>query len=1089
MDEGKLLGQKSKTSVKKRAMVFFIAMVLMLGLLPASGFNAFAATTLTSHVKIEMAETSSVSAGTIRYVNQSQTYGAQYFYSSYWGSNTSVAGIQCNLASISMGLSYIGANKLPAAMTAFSGVSSAISGSGESISNPSSISAGIDRMQNGNGKYSPVIIHMSAYHTSGSTYEHWVVVADRVSGDTYYIVDPAYGIGASAYYTAQIRGNTLTAWGKNSTIDDYYQFYNPNGSISSTPSNASVSTDKPAYTIGETVTITPSATGADHFTMRICYGTYGGDTTVYSDFDGFVGSKTYTPTKTGTYIVRVSAVGSSGVFIDAECTFKVVAAPSNAAVTTNKTLYRLGETVTITPSGNNIDHYTMRIWLGEVGGNGTVVYSDFDGFTGAKSFTPTITGKYIVRVSAINQGGTFIDAECSFTVTDVPTNASVSTDKSSYALGEIVTITPYADGVNRFTIRICYGVYGSDTTVYSDFEGFLGSKTFSPTEAGTYIVRVSAVSASGEFADAQCSFEVEDPSATISGLSMPDSIDIGTTPVLEGTVTANFDFTWVWVGVDKKGQNGHLTQAQANPMSSNYDISGLLNQLEFSILSAGEYTLKVEATGCGKYWILFAKDFTVTDEPVTSTVSFNPQLGIVSPTSKTVTRGNAYGELPTPTRELYAFDGWFTAAVDGELITEKTIVTASSDHVLYAHWSYICENGHDYQEQVTEPSCTEGGYTTHTCSRCGGSYVAEETAALGHDWGEWCPVPINFCTDPRIEDRTCNRCGATESHTLSPGGHTPGEPVKENAIAPTCEAAGGYDMVVYCSACGAETSREHTDTPALGHNWNEPEYVWADDYGIVTATRTCKNDANHKETETVNTTSEVTKPATYDAEGEITYTAVFENEAFTTQTKTVAIPKLEKPDDPTPSLPCNGGDDCPGKIFMDMPAKGNWAHDAIDWAIVNKITAGTSATTFSPNTGCTRAQVVTFLWRAAGEPEPETTNNPFEDVKERSWYYKAVLWAAETDVTAGTSATTFSPDATCTRAQIVTFLWRFEGEPASTTTNNSFTDVKAGAYYEKAVLWASETGVTAGTSATTFSPSATCTRAQIVTFLYRDLAA
>ena len=186
-------------------------------------------------------------------------------------------------------------------------------------------------------------------------------------------------------------------------------------------------------------------------------------------------------------------------------------------------------------------------------------------------------------------------------------------------------------------------------------------------------------------------------------------------------------------------------------------------------------------------------------------------------------------------------------------------------------------------------------------------------------------------------------------------------------------------------------------------------------------------------------------------------------------------------------LPCSGGEDCPGNVFTDMPVKGNWAHDAIDWAIVYKVTAGTSATTFSPNAGCTRAQVVTFLWRAAGSPEPTDTNNPFTDLKEGSYYYKAVLWAVENKVTAGTSATTFSPDATCTRAQIVTFLWRFEDEPASSATTNPFTDVKPGAYFETAVLWASETGVTNGTSATTFSPDDTCTRAQVVTFLYRDI--
>lgn len=413
------------------------------------------------------------------------------------------------------------------------------------------------------------------------------------------------------------------------------------------------------------------------------------------------------------------------------------------------------------------------------------------------------------------------------------------------------------------------------------------------------------------------------------------------------------------------------------------------------------------------------------------------------------------------------YDGWYT-------IGDNFTTTLQATHT------------HSYIDVTTPPTCVDQGYTTHTCSSCGESYVDSYVEALGHDWGEWCPVPMNFCIDPRIEDRTCNRCGATESRTLPPDGHIPGEPVKENETAPTCEDAGGYDIAVYCTACGAEISREHTEVAAIGHDWNEPEYVWADNYSTVTATRTCKNDASHKETETVNTTSEVTKPATYEAEGEIVYTATFENEAFATQTKTVATPKLEKPDNPTPGLPCDGGDNCPGNVFADMPTKGNWAHDAIDWAIVTGVTSGTSETTFSPNAGCTRAQVVTFLWRAAGSPEPTSNNNPFTDVT-GGYYYKAVLWAVENNITSGTSETTFSPNSTCTRAQIVTFLWRFEGSPAPKTTNNPFTDVKPGSYYEKAVLWASESGVTAGTSATTFSPDATCTRAQVVTFLYRDI--
>ena len=184
--------------------------------------------------------------------------------------------------------------------------------------------------------------------------------------------------------------------------------------------------------------------------------------------------------------------------------------------------------------------------------------------------------------------------------------------------------------------------------------------------------------------------------------------------------------------------------------------------------------------------------------------------------------------------------------------------------------------------------------------------------------------------------------------------------------------------------------------------------------------------------------------------------------------------------------PCDGAN-CPGKAFADMPAKGNWAHDPIDWAVSNEITNGTSASTFSPEEGCTRAQVVTFLWRAAGQPAPTSSTNPFTDVKPGAYYYNAVLWAVEKGITNGTSDTTFSPDETCTRAQIVTFLWRYEGQPAPTSTNNPFADVRTSAYFGSAVLWAVEKGITNGTSATTFDPEDTCTRAQVVTFLYRNV--
>ena len=173
--------------------------------------------------------------------------------------------------------------------------------------------------------------------------------------------------------------------------------------------------------------------------------------------------------------------------------------------------------------------------------------------------------------------------------------------------------------------------------------------------------------------------------------------------------------------------------------------------------------------------------------------------------------------------------------------------------------------------------------------------------------------------------------------------------------------------------------------------------------------------------------------------------------------------------------------------FTDVPESA-YFYEPVLWAVENGITSGTSATKFSPYEGCTRGQVVTFLWRAAGCPEPESSYNPFSDVPSNAYYHDAVLWAAEEGITTGTSRTRFEPNATVTRAQTVTFLWRWAGSPEPGSAG-SFRDVPYRAYYADAVAWAVEYGITNGTEPGLFSPAQTCTRAQIVTFLYRDLAA
>mgnify|MGYP004523418707 FL=1 len=181
----------------------------------------------------------------------------------------------------------------------------------------------------------------------------------------------------------------------------------------------------------------------------------------------------------------------------------------------------------------------------------------------------------------------------------------------------------------------------------------------------------------------------------------------------------------------------------------------------------------------------------------------------------------------------------------------------------------------------------------------------------------------------------------------------------------------------------------------------------------------------------------------------------------------------------TPAQPGSG-------TFVDVP-DGSFCRDAVEWAVDHGITNGITDQYFDPNGVCTRAQAVTFLWRAAGKPAPQNREMLFTDVPSNAYYHDAVLWAVEQGITRGTTETTFSPNQRCSRGHIVTFLYRAQNSPPALGTN-PFSDVSYGSFCYHAALWAAANGVTKGTTETTFSPSAPCTRGQIVTFLYRCLA-
>ena len=353
-----------------------------------------------------------------------------------------------------------------------------------------------------------------------------------------------------------------------------------------------------------------------------------------------------------------------------------------------------------------------------------------------------------------------------------------------------------------------------------------------------------------------------------------------------------------------------------------------------------------------------------------------------------------------------------------------------------------CE--HVFGEYVSnnDASCAKDGTKTATCELCGETKtVVEEGTKLPHT-EEVTPAVAPTCTEVGLtEGKKCSVCGEilVAQDEIPALGHT-------EEIIPGTEATCFEDGLTEgkkCSVCGEILVAQEV-IPALGH-----EYI-----PVVTAPTCTKS-------------------------GYTTYIC----RCGDSYVKDYAAPLGHD----WKGTSCTRCDAKRVNPFVDVDEKTH-VHfiDAILWAVEEGITTGTDATHFNPNGKCNRATIVTFLWRAAGEPEPETTVNPFVDVKEKDFFYKAVLWAYENGITTGTDATHFNPYGSCNRAQVVTFLWRAEGEPAATTTESGFSDVTAtNAYYYNAVLWAVENGITNGMGNGTFGVNAACNRAQVVTFLYR----
>lgn len=403
--------------------------------------------------------------------------------------------------------------------------------------------------------------------------------------------------------------------------------------------------------------------------------------------------------------------------------------------------------------------------------------------------------------------------------------------------------------------------------------------------------------------------------------------------------------------------------------------------------------------------------------------------------------------------------------------------------------TYVAATDHTWvKTQTNPPSCTEQGTAFYKCSACGATRT-EKIAALGHDLSRCDLVPDATCTQPGRAVGTCARCGVKIDEVIPAKGHDYSYATVRTE--PTCTESGRYQGT--CPVCG----KDYNDTiPALGHDWGEwvttiePTYTTVGyRYHLCARCNTREGEDIPKLHTHTWDAGVVTQKPTATEPGVKTFTCTICGE-----TKTEPIPATGVPD------VCPGGPTCPGYAFRDMPVPTDWAHEGLDYCIYHGYIAGTSASTVSPNGVCTRAQLVSILYRVQGEPttvkgyELSKLRAPFNDVPRGQWYTDAIWWAKLMGVVAGTSATTFDPEGEITREQLAVILYNYTKQfaPGSLTATGSlagFPDAASVSSWARTEMaWAVGNGLISGTgsgSVAYLTPQGSATRAQVAAILMR----
>lgn len=792
--------------------------------------------------------------------------------------------------------------------------------------------------------------------------------------------------------------------------------------------------------------------------------------------------------------------------------------PTNLQAKFNKSSYALGDTVTITPTAAGATLYNVTIWDGGAYNKGSCVFEKWN-FTGSVSYKPQKTGTYCIRMDAKNDAGR-ISIEKTFTVSEAKTPCSITFPVSSLALdigaSKTITFDFKGTGVSSMWFDLANTNYVSASWGSINHQTGKASLTITARIPGYVPITVALVdSQKNVLCRAVLPVTVNHVPCSISVPSFVSQLNIGESRTLSIGYTGTAART-----LHHKSSSGAVEVSLVNITGNG--LGGAIN-LKLIGKSAGTSTVTLSFHDENDKEI-YSRSFSVTVNPLrVSSVSLSKSSLSLTVGQSELLTASVSPSNATNRAVIWSSNNSSVASVSGGVVTARNpgtaAVTATVDgkstscqvtvkgievsHVTIDRASAelrigdtIQLNASVYPSNATDRSVSWSSNNSAIAAVSSTGLVTAKSEGLVRVWAraggkeEYCSILV---VPREVEGLTLSaselELSLGETHML--------------------------EASVYPEDAGNSTITWSSSAPEIVRVENGWLTALKPGKAVITAaagnfSKTCTVTVSEAEVESLRISEsflEIAPGETKSLSVEILpESSANRSISWSSSDREIAVVENGQITGVSPGFvkitaTCGrletacyvrvlGEDDglldpTEENEFIDVP-NGAYFSAAVDWAVEKGITAGTDRSHFSPNQVCTRAQAVTFLWRAAGSPKPLYTETRFTDISEKEYYYDAVIWAAERGITGGVSKNRFAPNDKCTRAQIVCFMHRMVGMPEVSSVS-PFQDVPYSMYYADSVAWAVENGITAGTSATTFSPHNDCSRGQIVTFLYRFL--